>query len=585
MHVGCTNQVEMESTAPGRSERHAAALLALLALGGLAACAPTQTGPSEIGPTPYELSPRLYRAGDDPSWAGVTGSEGWSRERPRDSPSWWFFTTLHADRDASKIEDLALRVFAPGAMEVYWDGALVGRNGVVGSDRLSERPGRHGVWMPIDAGRVTAGEHRIAVRVSSHHIRRVFGPIGVQLANRGDTETKEARRAAGFLFCAGVLVLAGVVFISLYRTTGARIDTLLFATLTLAVAVLLTLEYSKFLWAYPYPWHMPRLVAISCLTIAVGTLLPLFVAAHLGLGRLRMTGVALVLAYFASTLVFTDPDLHSLLILRAAVGVAFAAAAFGVWRRQRDAGWILAGLAVNLVPAFATGLRYADHWFFVGFLAMVGVLLALMARTLRRQADQHTAALLTAEQLRYELLRKTIQPHFLMNSLAASISQIEEQPESGVELLRNLAEELQVFLRIGEKNRTTVREELDLCRKHVRTMAQLTDRPLELHVEGDNPSDALPPGVLLTLVENAITHGDLAADPRIQVVVSREAGDLTIEVRNRVADTDEVTRPGAGLSYVRAQLKQAEGRWEFADQRHAGEWTARIVRRGDGRTR
>ncbi|MCP4006809.1 MAG: hypothetical protein GY725_21730 [bacterium] len=562
----------MASTAPRRSERHRVALviLVLLATGGPAV---------QAAPPDYELTPRLYRSGDDPAWATATSLDDWSTVRPRDSPNWWFRTSMAVQRDAEPLEDVALRVFAPGAFEVYWDGELIGRNGVIGTDRRSEVPGRHGSWLVVDPDRVAAGEHRVAVRVSSHHIGRVRGPVGVQLLDRAHTERWEGRRTALFLLCAGVLLLAGIVFASLYRATGARVDTLLFAILALAVALLLVLEYSKFLWAYPYPWHFPRLIAISSLTIAVGALLPVFVTAHLGFGRLRLLATVLVVLYATMTVLFTDPDVHSLNILRTAIGVAFVAGCIGIWKKRSDAAWMLAGVTVTLIPAFLMGFRYADHGFFVGFLAMVAVLLTLMARTLRRQAEQRTAALLTAERLRYELLRKTIQPHFLMNSLAVSISRIEEQPELGIEVLRSLAEELQAFLHIGERNRTTVREELELCRKHARTMAHLLDRPLELCVDGDVADDPLPPGVLLTLVENAITHGDPVEDPRIRVVVSRNAAGLVIEVRNRAQQSSAPSREGAGLRYVRAQLRHADGNWDFADGCEAGEWWARINRR------
>ena len=530
----------------------------------------------------YTATPRIYRTGDDPGWAapGLPDLEAWSGSRPREPGNWWMRTTLTLARDARRGDDLALRVYAPGAVEIYWDGSLVGGDGVIGHDPDSEIPGRHGVWAAVEPAAAAAGEHAVAVRVSSHRLSRVRGPLGILLLNRAATERREGRRTAFFLLCAGILLFAGVVFGLLYRPTGRRIDTALFATLSLLVGTLLLLEYAKFVYPYPYTWHTSRLIAISLVTGLVGVLLPVFVAAHLRIGRLVILATALSLVYIALVVIQPDPDHHSLSILRTSIGGASLLALAGAMLRRPGAPWILAAAAAGLVPIFFTGPRYADHWFFVGFLVMVAVLLLRMGRTLRRQAREAAAAVLQAERLRYELLRKTIQPHFLMNSLAVAISHIEAEPARGIDLLRDLAGELEAFFGIGERDIVPLAEELELCRKHARTMEHLLDHPIELLVDAGGAGVDIPPGVLLTLVENAITHGDLTEDPRILIRIRETAASLIIEVENRAArGRDLSVTEGAGLRFVRAQLARGPGpAWTVDSGPDDGRWRVRMAR-------
>ncbi|HXV75915.1 MAG TPA: histidine kinase [Candidatus Polarisedimenticolaceae bacterium] len=525
-------------------------------------------------------TPYLHRAGDDPGWAAAEPADptAWTTTRPRERGPWWFRTTLMLEREARVEDDLALRVLAPGAIEVFWDGERVGGSGRIGHDAVSERPGRHGLWVPLAPARVTAGEHVVAVRVSSWRLSFVHGPREVLLLDRGATERVETLRTGAFLFCAGLLVLAGVVFELLRRPTGARRDTELFATLTLLVALLLLLEYAKTLYPYPYTWHFPRLVAISTLTMCVGILLPVFASAHLTIWRPWFVAATMCALFVGLVVAFPDPDVHSLNMLRASIAGTALLALVGVVRGSDGATWILLAAAANVPPIVVSGMRYADHWFFVGFLAMVGVLLLRMAGTLRRRAGERDLALLRAERLRNELLRKTIQPHFLMNSLAVAIAQIEEEPARGVALLHDLASELEAFLAIGDRDLVPVREEIELCRKHVRTMAHLLDRPLLLEVEGRLGSLELPPGVLLTLVENAITHGNHGGDARITLRIADEADGLTIDVAN-ASPPSAATAEGAGLRYVRSQLEHRPGEdWAIRCGHESGRWHTRLHR-------
>ncbi len=579
-------RVDSSPGAPRRRELHRRASVAL-ALSLFIAAMITVSCSVETGqPAPeYRSSGLLFRQGDDLAWADPSHWVGANAvaTRPQEPGNWWLSATITLDRDLRSDDDPALRVRVPGAIEVFWDGQRIGADGEIGSDRESERPGRHGVWMALDPRLTSSGAHVVVVRVSSHRLLRMHGPINLQVVNRAVYERSLLRRTSFFLFCAGLLLCSAVVIELLHRSIGARADTRWFATLTALVGVLLVLEYARFVYPYPYHWHFLRLIAISALTLAVGVLLPVFVALHLRTASSRFVAVgalAMLLVFVALIPLFPDPDAHSLYILRLSVGVTVLLALLGALRARKGAGWILTAAAANLPPIALTGQRYADHWFFVGFLAMVGVLFMRVIARLRKRARESELALLRTERLRNELLRKTIQPHFLMNSLAVAISQIEDAPARGVALLRDLASELELFLAIGDRESVELREELELCTRHVATMSHLLDRTLslDLHVSAAAAGSELPPGVLLTLIENAITHGDYSAASHITVRASYEDSGLVIEVANPSAPRETVS-DGTGLRFVRSQLeRQPYGQWAVSYRFVVDHWLVRLQR-------
>lgn len=538
------------------------------------------------GPIPeHRIDPPRYRAGDDLAWATSAGDESeWTTEPPRSAGNWWMRTSVLLAEPATAGSDLALRVFLPASAEAFWDGELVARNGRVGADATSESPGRFVFWVSLGSDRLTAGRHLLAVRASSHHAFRNRGLFGVALLDRAAAGRRESRRTALFLACVGVLLASAAVFGLLYRATGRRRDTVLFALLCLAVGTMVLLEYVRYVHPYAYPWHFWRLTSISGLAIVVGLLLPAFFLHRLGLDGRRWLPPALALAYIGLMVVVDDPDQHAVWVLRTAAAVAFALAAWAVWKRRPGGRVALVGSVPVLVPTFFTGLRYADHWFFAGFLVLVLVLLVELGVDLARGYRQRQEAMVTSERLRNEMLRKTIQPHFLMNSLAAAVGHIEEEPARGIAVLRDLARELQGFFALGERATVSLAEELELCRRHVATMRHLLDCPLELCVDGGGAvlgQFEIPPGVVLTLVENALTHGDWTGGGKIDLRIRDDGDAIGIEIANPVRrDVEPLAgrpgREGTGLAYVRRQLERAGPGGGLGYRVEAGRWVSRL---------
>ena len=158
---------------------------------------------------------------------------------------------------------------------------------------------------------------------------------------------------------------------------------------------------------------------------------------------------------------------------------------------------------------------------------------------------------------------------------------VETDPRVGVRMIEALAEELRLLSRVGALRTVDLRDELALCRLHLRVMSLRHDAPLELSAEGVDEARQLPPAVLHTLIENALTHNHYPQGATF-LVQERVADDRrTYELRcppGRQQDEVPGVATGTGLDYVRARLSESfADRWRLTDGRAAdGAWVTCI---------
>jgi hypothetical protein len=171
-----------------------------------------------------------------------------------------------------------------------------------------------------------------------------------------------------------------------------------------------------------------------------------------------------------------------------------------------------------------------------------------------------------AAEARLAVLQAQVEPHFLFNTLASVGAQIESDPRRAGELANALAGYLRATLpRLrgdGSATQSTLGEQFDICRRYLEVMALRMSGRLTTVV--DLPDDlatlAFPPLLLISLVENAVTHGiePKRGGGRIQLVAHRRErqGSEILEVR--VCDDGPGLKQGllegTGISNVRSQL-------------------------------
>ncbi len=170
-----------------------------------------------------------------------------------------------------------------------------------------------------------------------------------------------------------------------------------------------------------------------------------------------------------------------------------------------------------------------------------------------------------AREAELKLLRAQIDPHFLFNSLNSISSLVTTDPREAREMCVRLADFLRRSLRLGERQRIPLAEEVALALSYLHIEKVRFGERLRLRVEVDAAAATIevPPLLLQPLVENAVRHGvaHLVDGGTVTLHASRRGESLRLVVTNEHDPTHPKRRGGGlGLQNVRQRLAVSYGR-------------------------
>lgn len=174
---------------------------------------------------------------------------------------------------------------------------------------------------------------------------------------------------------------------------------------------------------------------------------------------------------------------------------------------------------------------------------------------------------LRARRLERELLKKTIQPHFLMNTLAAIRALLLENPSIAARLLDELTGELNLILRMSRQSLVPVRDEIALCYHHLRVMELRREKGCRFSVRGVRGNETVPPLLFHTMMENGFTHAD-SPEGRLHFYLIKKEADGRSRYSFVVSNPKPERRirrlkTGTGITYIKSRLEES----------YRGEWT------------
>jgi signal transduction histidine kinase len=265
---------------------------------------------------------------------------------------------------------------------------------------------------------------------------------------------------------------------------------------------------------------------------------------------------------------FSSQVLWRKLPIQVLLGLAGAVTGFAVARWGQQGDLSLPGLAAELQQKAGTLLPAA----MIGAVTIVFLMWAVASvrrQVLERELTQaqlaqerdQAARQMAEAQLR--LLRAQIQPHFIFNTLAAVQHWVDTADPRAGPLLRSLAAFLRGSTELLAREQVTLAEEATLAGHYLATMqARLGGR---LAVQVDIPpalaAQTLPPGLLLTLVENAVEHGIAPAlqGGTVHVQARAEGAGWQLCVCDDGAGLPAGWQAGTGLANCRQRLAHAYG--------------------------
>lgn len=556
-----------------------------------------------IAPT-LQNSEVRWHAGDDPRWARPDFDDsGWDAATLLNVPSrtgvYWLRFRV---RDTAGSLPAGCYVQATMAYDLYWDGAWLGRSGVAGNSRAEEQPGPLDNLYYFPAGMRGPGEHVVAMRVSNYWNRfpqptmpmrfvAIDPPVYQAFITRGNVAPTLA---------IGATLMLAVTAVVMWIFAARRAVLLVFAAMCVAAATMQATLVARFVYGYTYEWHYWAWRSLGISGAILGACLLALVVVHFRLGARWWTLVMLPLAFFALPAHLAGVPGPNI-IVPVFFGLALLATIVAACRGGPGAWFIAAGLALTVLLWAQSPRHLLSNKLFqyvVPTIVGLTIAIALDVRGERRQARQ---AQLTAARLELELLKKNIQPHFLINTLATIQEVIEREPRTAAALIDALTSEFRILARVSGEKLIPLAQELALCRAHLDVMTLRKGARCSLDVRGVDEEALVPPALFHTLIENGLTHllprdGRLEFELRAEyrgdvaryalLAIGRRQGTAEAGLRPRDGLSGEASaQEGTGLRYIKARLEESfTGRWSVLGGPVPEGWETVIEIGGAGRS-
>jgi hypothetical protein len=540
---------------------------------------------SDNGVVPPQLmqSEMRSRIGDDRRWADPGWDDrNWTVEADRqlvlrkNQGIYWVRVRVRAGRQPLPT---GVYVIATAAYDFYWDGVLVHRSGVPGTNPVAEIPGDLYASIALPPALTNAGEHVMALRLSTFHFNRPDEHLPLVVLNVIPERlvAQQQQRLILPYMSVGAMLVATLAAAIMWLAATQRTTLLLFTGLALGSTAFMALAIWRVVAPLPYSqsypwWCVQGAIAEFAALCLVGLILVQF-----ELPRRRWL---LSLFVALQALNVWGHDFHATQALMDLWRITFVAAlGLGVWaafRRQPGAALVLAGLGVTLLLYEQNRIDFMRVTFLPTILpALAGLLLAI-ALKIRREIATAQENRLLASRLKLELLRKSLQPHFLMNTLTVLAQALAENPGKATALIGDLAEEFEALNRASARKCITLGEEVALCRTHLRVMSVRTELPWSLLTTRIDPAVPIPPALFLTLIENGFSHqspvdGSTSFD--LCAYALPNGARYVFFSPGQVVGSPSAGGSGTGLRYVKARLEENwPGRWRFGHSEVPGGW-------------
>ncbi|HJV62478.1 MAG TPA: histidine kinase [Albitalea sp.] len=294
----------------------------------------------------------------------------------------------------------------------------------------------------------------------------------------------------------------------------------------------------------------PTLLANAAINFAVVAFVVLQLAPASQTARLSAALVALaVLGSATARWLWWRPWASSLLRAQLSVVAAVLLMILGIrWRVPDHAD----REAIAMALALGMSLLATALWFLVVWRAH-----QIEAR-LREQSEREKAI-----EMARRLAAAQMEPHFLFNTLASVQHWVQTKDDRAAQLLDALTGYLRATLPMFNRPLVAIKEELTAIQRYLQVMQARMGTRLVWRIDVDDALQGLqlPPGVLLTLVENAVAHG---LEPQLA------GGELLLRGRGQdgmaqfeVVDNGPGPHPnmqeGVGLTNIRQRLALAFG--------------------------
>ncbi len=521
----------------------------------------------------FERYRTVFKIGDQEEWATKNwNDENWKRGIALipEGQIFWSRTKIDILVAPKEFRPYGLQIDAYGEYEIFWDGVLIGKNGNPGQEANLPPEGELWTTYNIPTRLTTEGEHVLALRLSNYYFPDHVGRYEIEIDDYEDLLTGRLIESSYMNIFAGAFLIASIYYLFLFLSDKKEYPMLIFSASCFLFFILTMSQFVRTSVPIHYSLHVVRLEVISSLMFGISFLIPLYFSMQFPYPKRKLLlGIfAVVLLYF---FIFNH-HFFNFTIYNMAVSLwtfSFMIVLYGVFKKAKGA------LLVSFILLLCIVLRYSVSFnisLFAGFSLILLSMLYLLSLRIKEQRIAYETSLVLSTRLQFELLKKNIQPHFLMNTLTSLIDWIEEVPKKGVLFIEALAKEFDLFNQIENQTLIPIEQEIALCRTHLEIMGYRKEINYSWQEEGIDLDQKIPPAILHTLLENGITHSLPLEDNSIKFRLVYQWNSqfksytfitLAAGVRKRKTDIEE----GTGTRYIKARLTESyHSKWEFTSE-------------------
>lgn len=489
--------------------------------------------------------------------------------------------------DQTPQKPLGLLVSVLGSFDAYWDGKFIANNGKISVDKASEIPGKIDKVMMLPMHLTEVGTHTLSLHISAYH-----NPINLEHSSFFSLVTDYEylvqlpyKQASRPMVMTGALLLIAIYSLLVYFKALKQPSYLIFSGLCLSILALIFTESWRGLWPYSYDWQIPRLMLVLGLSALISLLLCVFFAWFFVFkNKHRLQWIALALLVQMVVLMAENGyDNRSLYLFLVGVILSCCICLLALIQKQRNALLMLCGMMLFIAPIFINTYSYMDQYFFISFSALIGLMLYTLATTMRTKQNQLLQSQLNASRLELELVKRNLQPHFILNTLTAVEEWIEDSPKIAVQFIQALADEFRFMAHMSAQTIIQIKDEIGLCKSHLKVMGYRTNSQFLIDCQIDRMEAHIPPGVILTLLENALSH-NLYQQSEIVFTLSQKTHInllhqtlvFTAPVTKKLAHKN--INLGIGSQYIEARFTECfSDDWQIHSQLNDDNWQVTLT--------
>lgn len=518
-----------------------------------------------------------YKIGDHLEWAAKNwNDQQWENKVDVvEGEVFWSRTEVEITKAPESFQHYGIFINTFGEYYVFWDGVLIGKNGNPGQEATREPSGELWATFNIPDTLATKGSHILALKTSLYYFPNHWRKLHIHVDDYDHLVRSELINTAFMHIFAGAFLIASLYFFFLFLNEKKGYPILIFSINCFLFFALIMVEYVKFYVPIHYSQHHIRLEIIGGLTFCIAILAPLYFSLQFPFPNRK----TILITYIGVLLFVFLVDHYSYDLTAYNIGMtmwffSFGIILYGAYKKMKGAIIVLLAL---ILCALINAITYYDISLFAGFgIILLGMFYILSVRT-KEQRLAYEESLVQSTRLRLELLKKNIQPHFLMNTLTSLIDWVEESPQKGVAFIEALAQEFKLFNQIENQTLIPVSQEIELCRTHLNIMEYRKEIKYHWEEENIDPDQKIPPAILHTLLENGITHSLPNDDNSITFKLIFETGytykTYTFLTIAKVRNTEKKIIEGTGIKYIKARLTESyASKWSFSSEAIPNGW-------------